>query len=515
MSYWSSQADALKQTALQQGGALQSQFGNFSQEQMDLFRNLYGPMLENWNDPSAGLTGQYGFSSDTLSKILDPSMQGNLSQYASSLNDLLPSDWQQQLMTGAGDDIVSTARNASDLLYGSGDDNAAAIRGAAGGLQGLAGQYGSQVSGAFNPSDFDISSDFENLQDSALTGEQQGMQGALGDEASQLGGAVNDPSLGLSGDFSQNFQFGPEAQQEIASAAGADVGGQYQSLIDQAQRQAAAEGNTSPLAVASAAANLEREGAANAADAMLKARISARQLGLQTTQQREQMRLGSAQDISSRKMQAGEVLGTARTNAAESLAQSQLGTAQAEEQMRLGGAGQRAGLQLGAAEYGGGLGMEAGMAGLTSEEQLAQQQQQAREFGGQLNVGAMTQKSQEQQQAGQTLFNANQQARQNYFNQQFGANQASAGRYMTAEQASMQQQNAYRDWLTNQTNQNRQMGLAGLQGQTQAFGTTMGAANQAAQNGIQAAAQPGLFSKIFGGILGAAQSAGTLMAGIP
>lgn len=116
--------------------------------------------------------------------------------------------------------------------------------------------------------------------------------------------AIDPSKLGLSGAFQQGYQFGPGDMQNIVDQAGRTVGVRTQSEQDQLERAAAAQGQTSPLALAAAESRIKYGGDIGAADAMTAARIQAKQLGLQTTLGQEQMRLGSEQDISGRQIGA-------------------------------------------------------------------------------------------------------------------------------------------------------------------------------------------------------------------
>lgn len=137
----------------------------------------------------------------------------------------------------------------------------------------------------------------------SIFGPEGSMGGLMPYGKSEYDAAINPELLGLSGEFLQNYKFGPEDEQAMVDAAGRTVGLRTQSEMDQLERNAAAQGQSSPLAIQSALSRSQLTGDIGAADAMTQARIGAKQLGLDTSLQREGMRLGTEQDISNREMQ--------------------------------------------------------------------------------------------------------------------------------------------------------------------------------------------------------------------
>jgi hypothetical protein len=134
---------------------------------------------------------------------------------------------------------------------------------------------------------------------------------ATGGLSQRLDNAIDPAQLGLSSEYQQNYNFGPQQQQDLIEDAGRTVGQGTAAVTDQLQRQANAAGAGSPLALAAAQDRQRQTGAVASADAMTKARIQAAQLGLTTEQTKEQTRLGTAQDISGRRMSAATTAGQA------------------------------------------------------------------------------------------------------------------------------------------------------------------------------------------------------------
>jgi hypothetical protein len=75
-------------------------------------------------------------------------------------------------------------------------------------------------------------------------------EGALGGLQQGLGNAIDPNKLSVSNQFAQSYQMTPEQQQNIKNVAAQTVQGQYQKMSDELDRRAAAEGNSSPTALA-------------------------------------------------------------------------------------------------------------------------------------------------------------------------------------------------------------------------------------------------------------------------
>lgn len=139
-------------------------------------------------------------------------------------------------------------------------------------------------------------------------------------------GDIIDPRrLGLSEEYVRDYQFGPQDMQAYVDQAGRTVGLRGQAERDAMERAAAAAGNTSPLALAAASSRNKVLSDISAGDVMNDARIRAKQLQMDTTANREGMRLGAERDITGR-----------ATSALENLAAAELGQLNQSEAMRLG-----------------------------------------------------------------------------------------------------------------------------------------------------------------------------------
>lgn len=138
---------------------------------------------------------------------------------------------------------------------------------------------------------------------SALTSGASGMRGAVegaGQDLDASGqsvrGLYEDPDILASEEFMRDYKFGPEDTRDLEHLATSGVGTRYQSEVEDIQRQAAAQGNSSPLALAAMRERANRASAREGADAAVGARAQGRQMELDTTRGREDVRLGAEQN---------------------------------------------------------------------------------------------------------------------------------------------------------------------------------------------------------------------------
>jgi len=138
---------------------------------------------------------------------------------------------------------------------------------------------------------------------SALTSGASGMRGAVegaGQDLDASGqsvrGLYGDPDILASEEFMRDYKFGPEDTRDLEHLATSGVGTRYQSEVEDIQRQAAAQGNSSPLALAAMRERANRASAREGADAAVGARAQGRQMELDTTRGREDVRLGAEQN---------------------------------------------------------------------------------------------------------------------------------------------------------------------------------------------------------------------------
>lgn len=111
----------------------------------------------------------------------------------------------------------------------------------------------------------------------------------------ELRDVATDPNLLESADFMREYRWNPEDQQNLEAQAGTAVGARYRNAINDLEMQAAAQGLTSPMAMAAMRERYEREGAKEAADATTGAKTEGKRLGMDAAMGRERTRLGARQ----------------------------------------------------------------------------------------------------------------------------------------------------------------------------------------------------------------------------
>jgi hypothetical protein len=289
---------------------------------------------------------------------------------------------------------------------------------------------------------------------------------AIGDALKGMGtglsNAINPAQLGLSSQFTTNYNWTPEDSQNIINAAGRNVGQQTAAIQDQMQRQAAASGQNAPLALSAALARQRQTGDVAASDAMTNAAIQAKQMGLNVQQTLEQMRLASAQDISSRQMQEATTMGQSDIAAQENLT-----------------AGRAAGA------------LQTGLQQMNEQNTIAGQESQLTQQG----EMAAQQRAQAMAQNRQQINQANQAAQ---FSRGSYIDQAASQRQTQLADAARADLTQARQDVRNEEQTAGNMGNSMMAGQLQTFGNVTGA-NQASQaNAIRAAQLPTTLDKVIG-----------------
>lgn len=247
---------------------------------------------------------------------------------------------------------------------------------------------------------------------------QGGLDASQG-KFSSLDSAVNNPALAFDPNGTEK-QLSDADVQEMKTAAGTRVGNQYRNSEDQLRRNAAAAGNSSPLAIAAADERLQRSSAAGQGDAEVNADIAARQAQMEQAKSIEQQREGATQTQAGMKAQAatteqaqaqsaaalsgtqriaaGENVGAANVNAEHQFGQTSVGqqntqtgqlasatqaadtagSQRAEDaaQTRIGGQG----------AYRSGVAQQQGLAQQGGQTAVTQQQNAATTLGSQLNT---------------------------------------------------------------------------------------------------------------------------------
>jgi hypothetical protein len=336
-----------------------------------------------------------------------------------------------------------------------------------------------------------------------------GSDAALQQGESAVRSYIDPNRLGLSQEYLDNYRFTADDERRITERAARSEGQETQAQLDRIRQAAAAQGNTSPLALAAAEDRARLTGAIGAGDAVRDARIGARQLALDTTQRREDTRLDAERGYAA--------LGT--TNEQE-LAARRLAQLNEQERMRLAA-------EQGIADRNREIETEAGRSRLATEADLMRQRVAAEQWLGNTTMDTTkyitsgvrdlesyienleSTRAAEMARNRQAVEQANQ---QQYFARGMTAGQAASDRARAIADTRQGAQREYRGYLTGQkqqasdnVNTGRQQQLSGYATQ----GALQGSATQQAQNwehtiaGRMGNNPASLWEKILSGAIGA------------
>ncbi len=336
---------------------------------------------------------------------------------------------------------------------------------------------------AYDPNSLRVSGGYGDKVQGALDSQQSGVGGALDTEQSKLDQAVDPNKLGLSGDFKGRYRMNDKDVQDLETQAGTSVGNRYQGAEDSLLRDAAAEGNTSPAAIAAARSRLLNQSAAGEGDAMTNARIAARHEQAGREKDIEGMRLGAEGDISSREMNAATAMGGQRTAAEENLAGRRLTSADTGEKMRMGGEQDIANRNTEAAVIG-------GQADINTQRRIGEQAQDTARYNQGARVNVERDIDKEQANRAGTLATNRQATTKDIGDTEYGqgmaTGKATSEGAQTVGTARQKGEQGYRDYTTGQQTQAQQGKLASTGQQISGYGTQGQLVNQSTgQKGAQ------------------------------
>ncbi len=435
-------------------------------------QNRYGNLEEGYRkrgDQAYGELAQTpGYNEDEASKIGVDYTRNRTSQDDLNSRQLTPDE--QAGITGNPQFI----RAATDPAYQEQitQDSADAQRAATGGLQ-------KGLNDSFTPADLRQSQGYRDRQQGALDEEGNKIGGTLSGERGDLNSAIDPGKLGLSGDFTGRYRMTDQDVQDMETQAGTTVGQKSQAQEDAIRHMAAAEGNSSPLAIAAAEAQVKRQGDADAGDAMLNARIAAKNAQANREKDIEGMRLGSEQDISGRKMNAAETLGQQGLTSSEVLGGQKVGAANTQEENRMKGEQDVANRQFDAANVG-------GQANIATENRLGQQRQDTARYNQDTSLGNEKYIDQQTQQRNRDLAlnrqGTTKDIQDTSFSQGMTTDKSNAQGAQTIGDARRTGEQEYRGYLTGEQ-QSAQQGNTTARGQQiQNYGTQVGALNTTSAN---------------------------------
>ena len=326
-----------------------------------------------------------------------------------------------------------------------------------------------QYEGAIDPGEFGLSSEFRS-----------GLGGEL--DASKK-------ALGLSDRYLAKRGWTPEETQQIADAAGREVGSMYRGLSGEVERRAAAAGTTNPMAVTAAKRRLLNDSAVDSADAVANARTGALNLAKQAEQDIESTRLGAAS--------TGAGLRLGALSDAEKM---RLGGTQALTAARLNkAAGVGDIMSRNAATYGG--------ARIGAESDIRSGEKDINQWVGD-RVATLAQAADDRvADRNQTALGMKQQALGNKFNAGMAVSNEGSRRATETARSAFDLGREARGWYGSQQEQGYGAGLQGMDMRIKNAGQTADGINRATGNYMSAynarKSRPGLFDKILNVGLGA------------
>ena len=481
--------------------------GNIIGQEASNQLNYYSPWQQQYQQASNAALNQLaqtpGYTPQEAGQI-----NVDYGQYQTS-----PDQWNQinqNLQTGIGNEGTMLNQYQSGLGGSLSDygTNLSAQTGAyQSGIGGATSAYGQGVGGAMSAYGTGVGS--------ALDQGRTGLTGAVGQlgsglDAAQgkfagLNSAVYDPSLGFDPNRTEK-QMTDQDVSDLVTAAGTTVGNQFGAQREDLLRRAAAQGNTSPEALAAIERDLTTQQASAAGDAMTNARIQALQAQYGRAAGIEQQRLGASQTQQGLRATASTTEETAAQAAA-----GQAGLAGIGAQQYLTGAGLQGAEAVGQA---GMQGSEAiGQAGMTGAQLAGQAGINAANTMGQQNLNALYSYYPTAVNQMNTMTGQQYQAGVNQANTQYaqgtGTAQMTAGGAANVGQARQAGQAAYRSGVAGQQGMAQQGGQAAMQAQLGAYGTQTGGITQnAAAQGSFEVGKPSL-----GDTAGKAAMAGLFSAG--
>lgn len=462
------QAQEDRNLALQRGEQLNSDLTNYTNDQYAQagdFSDLQGAAY------SGIANGQGGYSGDEKNAILRQDELNSLQLTPEEANqNYLSTDEQKGIMgdTGAAYHQLGIDEAGVDLASNNRD------------------QY---ARGEFNAG--------RDAVNNSLNAQDAGVRGAYGSQAATtratvVGEANNarkylDPNaLNTSAEYNSAYNFGDRDMQDIEDKAGRTVGYGAAADEDRLLQDANASGNTSPLALAAARNRIRQQGQVGSADAITDARIQAKQLQLQTAQNKENTRLGAAQNY------ANLGTGTELNLGQDALANEQsLGAAQIGAESYLGN--QRTQAQQALGQQGTQLEKDLGQSHIdigTTGAQMNLAAGQAKDAANSARAGQVATNRQATSQANQaTQYNRGKSA----YDTESAANTNFANQRLSQEQE-------YRKTLADRQAQAAQAAQVGNSQKVGAYGAQSGAVNAATGNSVSNAKTSDPTS--IGGILG-------------
>lgn len=440
---------------------------------------LYGPMAQ----------GHGGYTPEEQAAIL---RDGELQSYMATPDQLASNYLTSGEQGGIMGDTGSYTRNFDpNAMSQEQDISAGRQRQAVNDLQ-------SNLRGSINPDALRQSDAYRQDSENQLNANQGQFGTVLGAVGNNVRGAIDPSAVQASDAFLKDYNMSPEEQQNLVTSAGISAGAKDSAAVGDLERRAAAAG-ASPMGVGAYRARLARQQAADAGDAMTKARVDASNAAAARKLSGEQLREQGGQYLTGVRTGTELQMGEDALRGTQALGDQALAQRNTVEGNRQGAEQYLTGANLQAATTGGQaqVGNEANInsqgrqqqqfntttgTGIAEAQDAANSARSAQVAGNRQNVNLNNQNTTYNQGTG--VSNTMSARNQNVANTRLGTQQQGLNYY----QGQQQQGNA-----NQQGSYGRQAGL---------YGTQAGASNGSTALGLNASQTPTTFDKVMGGISG-------------
>ncbi len=364
--------------------------------------------------------------------------------------------------------------------------------------------------GAIDNTALSQSGKFQQDSENQLGANQNEFGTVLGAVGNNVRGTIDPNAVTASDSFLKDYNMSPEEQQNIVTGAGISAGARDAAAVDDMERRAAAAGS-GPGGVAAYRARMARAGAADAGDAMTQARIKASDAAAAREMSGEQLREQGGQYLTNVRSGTELKMGEDALAGSQHLGDQALTQRNSVEGQRLAAEQAKTGINVGAEEA-------AGAADIGTEANINAQGRQQQQFNTTTGTGiAEAQDQANVAREGALAGNRQQTGTANQatqFGQQKTVNDTGSARATGVADTRLAQQTQARNYYQGQDQQANQNAENAQNRQVQTYGTQAAGTNTAAAQEADAAKQPGMFSKIVGGVTGLIGAAGGAATGL-
>ena len=368
-----------------------------------------------------GAMGQMGDAYSNMAagygKAIDPSMLMQSPQYGNNLSNVLTQTGNTVMNAANRPDLAMNGQYASGMMNSANRPDLLMNQQYASGMMGAANnrdlqmnqQYAQNLKGFAADPRLQMNQQYANDLTKSFSNQELGMNQEYANDTMN---AFSNPDLGITSEYGRQAGMTDQEVADTAAIGGQAVGSQTRAAIQDLNRQAAAQGNSSPLAVAAMRNQMLDTQAVNTADATVQAQLAARQQQREAATGVEQTRLGAQQYATSAELAGLQNIENTRLGAQQFRTGAEMQGLQNIENTRLGAQQYQTAAQMGA------------------EQNVENTRLGAQQFQTGAQLGAMQNVENTRLGANQFQTQAQLQALQNVENTRLGANQFQTGAQM-------------------------------------------------------------------------------------